>query len=356
MQIELLQPEQLTDDHFAVWRKLQRADSAVDNPSFCPEFMQLAASVRDDVEVAVLRDGAKPVGFFPFHRSPRNVGLPIGAVLTDMHGLVVADGVAWDPMQLIRGCNLAAWEFDHLVASQQPFAPYIQCVEDSPYMDLSDGYDAYIEDLRSRGSSSVKRARSKARKIEREVGPLRLEMVDPDPAAFDAVIRWKRQQIADWNCQDIYSEPWVVEMLRAACQTRTDEFSGMVSSLYAGDELIAVLIGTRCRHVLSSWIPTLNPEFKKYSPGVLLHIELARQAVEEGVRRIDLGRGANQMKTSLRSGGIPLALGAVDRRPINRFIRHGWYKTRDLVYATPLRGLPLRFYRRIRNWSALHSR
>lgn len=354
MQTELLKPQQLTDEHYSRWAEIQQADSAIDNPSFCAEFTQLAASVRDDVEVAVLRHDHRIVGFFPFQRERRNVGVPVGSLLTDMHGVIVDRDVAWDPMRLIRDCGLMAWEFDHLVTSQRGFGPFLKCVEDAPYMDLRGGFEAYVEQLRSRGSSTVKRARSKSRKIEREVGPLRFEMRDADPAAFDAVIDWKRQQVATFDCQDIFAEEWVVEMLKQACQTQTANFSGAVASLYAGDQLVASLIGMRSAHVLSSWIPTLNPEFSKYSPGLLLHLELAKQAATEGIERIDLGRGENQMKSSLRSDGLRLGMGAVDRRPFNRIVRHSWYKTRDLVHSMPLGQVPLRFYRRLRNWSALH--
>jgi len=353
--IDHLQPDQLTAGHLAAWSALQRADNAVDNPTFCPEFTQILAETRNDVEVAVLREGDRFVGFFPFHRTRRNVGLPIGWLLTDMHGFVADREVEWDPMRVVSECGLSAWRFDHLVASQQPFAPYIKAVEDAPYMDLREGYDAYVAGLRARGCSSIKRARSKARKVERELGPLRLELVDRDPTAFDAVIRWKRQQIADMHAVDMYASEWVIETLRAACRTETEGFAGMVSSLYAGDHLIAAQIGMRSHQVMSAWIPTLNPEFKKFSPGLLFHLELAKHVAPLGIRRVDLGRGQNQLKMSLRSDGIPLALGAVDRRPVNRILRHCWYKTRDLVHSTPLNGFPLRFYRRIRGWSALSS-
>jgi len=222
-------------------------------------------------------------------------------------------------------------------------------------MDLGCGYDSYLAERRASGCSSLNRALSKGRKMEREIGPLRFALHDADRSAFDAVIRWKRQQIAETPCADMFRSQWVIDVLQAICDMQTDEFSGMVSTLYAGDSLIAAQIGMRNRNVISSWIPTLNLEFNKYSPGLLLHLEMAKAAAADGVQRIDLGRGQNQMKTSLRSGGIQLAMGAVDRRPLNRMFRHCWYKTRDLVHATPLNGLPLRFYRRMRSFSTPNS-
>ncbi len=355
MNIEVKQARELTDDHVKAWAAIQRANPELGNPSFAPEFTQAVATTRDDVEVAILSEGDRHVGFFPFQRERRNVGAPVGSLLTDMHGVIAAADLPWDPAELIRECGLAAWEFDHLIASQQPFESYIKCVEESPYMDLADGYETYIERRVAEKCSSIKRAPSKARKVEREIGPLRFVLSDTNPATFETVIRWKREQVADTCGTDIFRHEWVVETLRAACEINTPNFEGSVASLYAGDELLAALIGMRSGSVYSSWIPTLNPAYSKYSPGLLLHLELAKHAAAEGITRIDLGRGANQMKTSLRSAAIPLALGAVDRRPLNRFVRHCWYKTRDLVYAMPLGGVSLRFYRRVRSWSTLSS-
>jgi CelD/BcsL family acetyltransferase involved in cellulose biosynthesis len=350
LQIEAIKAEQLTEQHRTAWSTLQRADSALHNPSFCPGFTEAVASVRDDVEIAVLRDEGRYVGFLPFHRTRHNVGLPIGTVLTDMHGLIVDSKLEWDPLELLRECGLAAWKFDHLIATQSPFEPYIQCVEESPYMDLRHGYEAYVEDRRSSGSSSIKRAASKARKLERDVGPIRFVLNDEGDHAFDTVLDWKRQQLAEMHCVDMFQSDWVVDVLKAIRQTQTEDFAGMVSTLYAGDQLVAAQIGMRGTQVISSWIPTFNSAFQKYSPGLLMHLEMAKAAAAKGIDRIDLGRGHNQMKASLRSAAIPLALGAVDRRPLNRIICHGWYRTRDLVYASPLKGLPLRSYRRVRSW------
>jgi CelD/BcsL family acetyltransferase involved in cellulose biosynthesis len=350
LQIDVLKAAELNRDHVAAWSALQRADPSVDNPSFCPEFTQAVAAVRDDVEVAVLRQGRQFVGFFPFHRTRRNIGRPVGWLLTDMHGLVVAKNVDWDPWQILRECGLAAWHFDHLVASQEPFAPYFQCVEDAPFMDLSNGYDAYIADRRRAGNLSIKRAESKGRQVARGIGPLRFTLHDADRSLIDLALDWKRQQIVEKRYVDIFRRNWVVELLHRVCETQTAGFGGLVSTLHAGDQLLAIQPGMRGQHVISSWIPTFNPEFAKYSPGMLLHLELAKAAADMGVRRIDLGRGHNQLKSSLMSGAIPLALGAVDRRPINRLVQHCWYGVRDLMHSSRWGRAPLKVYRRVRCW------
>jgi CelD/BcsL family acetyltransferase involved in cellulose biosynthesis len=101
--------------------------------------------------------------------------------------------------------------------------------------------------------------------------------------------------------------------------------------------------------VLSSWIPAYDARYARYSPGLVLHIEMAKHAASIGIKRIDLGRGYNDMKAGLMSASIPVAVGCIERRPLQRALSAGWFCARNLVHATPLRGAPLRFYRRLKN-------
>ncbi len=351
MRINVINADQLSAEHEAAWANLQQADRTVDNPCFRPEFTKAVAEVRGDVEVAVMEEDDRLVGFLPFQRSRHDIGRPVGSVLSDMHGVIVADEVEWDAEQLLRESGLVAWHFDHLVASQRPLQPFHECVEDSPYLDLREGYPAYLTQRRAAGCSTITQARRKARKLEREVGPLRFVSHTTDSAEFQSLVQWKRAHVLRTNCLDFFRSAWVIDLLELVRTAQTEAFAGLLSALYAGDQLIAVHLGMRSYDVISSWIPTYNPEFGKYSPGVLLHLELAKSAAELGVRRIDLGRGENRMKASLGSGAFPVAIGCVDRRPVNRLLRKGWHRLRGFANSSPLAKTPLAAYRRVRNWT-----
>jgi CelD/BcsL family acetyltransferase involved in cellulose biosynthesis len=85
---------------------------------------------------------------------------------------------------------------------------------------------------------------------------------------------------------------------------------------------------------------------------VILQLELAKAAQNEGIHRIDLGRGANRMKLSLKSGSTPLAIGSVERRPLRGVWTAAWYGLRALAHTSPLGRGPLRVYRRLRGMLA----
>ncbi len=348
MKITSISANDLSEQHVAAWLALQRANPAIDNPSFHPEFTKVVAAVRDDVEVAVMSEDARYVGFLPFHRDARNIGRPVGSILSDFHGVVASEDARWEAMKLLQDCGLLAWHFDHLVATQKPFSEYHLALDDSPYMDLRDGYEAYIEQRRGAGTM-VSQAERKLRKLQREVGPIRFEMHDGNDEILDVLVRWKQKQLRAMNFVDIFKFDWVEPVLREVARRQTDSFCGLLSVLYAGDKPTAIHLGYQSGSVVSSWIPAYSPTFAKYSPGLLLHLELARAAADIGVKRIDLCRGRNQMKDSLASGASSVAIGCVDARPVHRTLRRGWFRIRDFVYASALKGAPLRFYHRMKN-------
>ena len=347
MNVSVIPANRLSPNQLKAWSDLQRADGAVDSPFFCPEFTLATARVCDNVEVAVLTESDEPVGFFPFQRERRGVGRAVAWRMSDMHGVIARQGLDFSATQLVRECGLAAWHFDHLVASQRPFEGHHLCVEDSPYIDLADGYEAYSVGRRRNGSSVISQTSRKARNLTRDVGPLRFEMHVIDGDAFRTLLSWKQEQVRSMGGVDVFDCPWVVELLDTIRSTETEAFSGMLSALYAGDHLVAVHLGMRSYGVIESWVPAYNPNYAKYSPGLILNLELAKSAAESGVTRINLGRGYNQTKRSLMSGAIPVALGTVDRRPVKRLLRSGWYRTRAAVYASPLARRLLPVYRRV---------
>ena len=74
MKIDLVQPRFAEERLFAQWEDVRSSDPAFASPFFASEFTRAVASVRDDVEAAVLHEGRDPVGFFPFHRDRSRCG------------------------------------------------------------------------------------------------------------------------------------------------------------------------------------------------------------------------------------------------------------------------------------------
>ncbi|MCE5267501.1 MAG: GNAT family N-acetyltransferase [Planctomycetaceae bacterium] len=341
MNIRLLSAEALTPAQWAAWAEIQRTEPALDSPYFRPEFTQAVAAVRGPVDVGVLENDGQPVGFFPFHRGKGNVGRPVGGVMSDFHGVIARSGTTCDPRQLLRGCNLLAWHFNHLPVSQSRFREHCWSSAPSPYIDLSRGWEGYQGEQHTIHPRTFKKAMGKLRRAESEAGPLRVELHTTSDSVFQSLVRWKADQYHRTGVTDVLAFGWTLWLLDRIRKTSGDGFSGMLSSLYMGDVLVAVLLSMRSYGVLHAWFSAYRRDFAVLSPGLVLWLELARLCPALGIQRIDLGKGPELYKQHLMSGAIDVAEGSVDLRPIRGMLRQRWHQAYDWLRHSPVRG-PLR--------------
>ena len=352
MQIEVIKPHELDAPLLAAWSRIVERTSALDIPYFRPEFVQLVGRVRKDVEVAVMRDSTGPIGFFPFQRSQR-VGRPVAGRLSDFQAVLAGEEVEYEPRELIAACGLSVWDFDHLHPSQSNFTKYVRLTDGSPFIDLSQGFAHYRQIRKTLGDSEMKQTERKARKLNRDLGRLRLETHTTRPDVLRSAIEWKSQQYNRTNITDVLSYGWVRELLEQLIFESHTQFRGALTALYAGDRLVACHLGMQSRDVLHYWFPTYDVELSSYSPGRVMMLEMCRQADEYGIDRIDLGRGVSTFKQRCMTGMIQVGVGSVDRRPVGRAMRAGWRCAREWVKQTPLRGpvkAPARLLYRVREW------
>jgi CelD/BcsL family acetyltransferase involved in cellulose biosynthesis len=352
--VTVLNPLQLSSRHLDAWSNIQRSDPILESPFFRPEFTLAVAAVRPDVAVAVLGDLEAPVAFFPFQRNGR-VGRPVGGKLSDYQGVIASRGASWDAKDLVRASGLSVWDFDHLLVAQDPFREFHRVTDASPYLELSDGFEAYRKTLRKSGVEELNATLRKGRKLEREVGPVRLDVRCTDTAVLKRLIEWKSAQYRRTRVTDVFAHGWTVNVVERILAQQSDSFAGALSVLYAGDDIVAAHMGMLSNGVLHWWFPAYDVKFGQYSPGRLLLAELAKAAQSHGIRRIDLGRGAEDYKARSMSGSIPVAVGSVDLRPFARRVRVIWWNTRERLKKTPIRAIarvPARLVYRATSWLA----
>jgi CelD/BcsL family acetyltransferase involved in cellulose biosynthesis len=137
LEFELMTVNDLSEAEWRLWGEMQRDNPALDSPYFRAEFVRAVAEVRVDVHVTVLRENGNTVGFFPFQRGKLNLGKPVAGKLSDYHGVISRSDLSFAADKLLRASGLATWDFDHLVAGQNAFAPYARTEVGSPFLDLS---------------------------------------------------------------------------------------------------------------------------------------------------------------------------------------------------------------------------
>ena len=353
MQVKLTTPTQLTSEELAAWARFQEQSPEFDSPYFRPEFSAAVAAVRDDVEVAVLREDEEPVGFLPFQRSGSHAAKPVGGRLSDYQAVVCRPGLEFDAAQLVRSCNLNVLDFDHLLVTQQPFQPYHRFIDRSPYLDLSKGFEPYRETLSPADRNGMRHTFRLSRQLTRDVASIRCEMFSADAAAFETLLRWKSAQYRATNVTDVFSYAWTTDLLREIWKRQPESFQGVLSVLYAGQHPVAAHFGMRSGDVLHWWFPAYDREFADYGPGRVLLALVAQQCEAHGITKIDMGRGVATHKSRVMSGTTEVAVGSVDLRPVARCLRNSWRQTREWVRNSPLyvpARIPGRIIHRISEW------
>ena len=72
---------------------------------------------------------------------------------------------------------------------------------------------------------------------------------------------------------------------------------------------MAAHFGLRADSTLSCWFPAYEPDFSKYSPGLVLHLRMAEAAAHCGLSRLELGKGDEEYKQSLKTGSVAVGEG-----------------------------------------------
>lgn len=185
----------------------------------------------------------------------------------------------------------------------------------------------------------------------REVGPLRFGLHDASNDSFQRLLDWKSEQHRRTHVVNAFQRRWLVALLDRVRRTQTESFAGLLSTLYAGDHLVAVHLGIRSMTVLHSWYPAYDVAFAKHSPGITLLLKMAEELAAAGVHRIDLAAGEHTYKTRFMSDAIPVARGVADRSRIKAYVRRNTETLREHIRTTPL-AAPIRKLRRVGRWWA----
>ncbi|MDF5757261.1 GNAT family N-acetyltransferase [Spongiactinospora sp. TRM90649] len=312
-QITIARPADLGPSEVARWRELQQADPSLDNAFLSVEFAQAMGRLQEYVRVAVIEQDGRIVGFFPFERHGFGIGKPLGGFLTTCHGLISVPELKLDARELLRACRLSVLDFDHMVAGQPTFARFESDVRPAPVMDLSDGFDAYAERVRANSPKNYKTVRYKERKLGREHGDVRLEWASPDPAVLRTLLDWKSDQYRRTGRVDRFAQPWIVRLTEEMHAAETPGFAGVLTMLYAGDVPVAGHLGLRTATSLVGWFPAYDPEYARYSPGIVHHLLMAEHAARAGLRQVDMGKGGREYKDWLKSGVLLVAEGRISR-------------------------------------------
>lgn len=329
MNVSVVLPQELGPSELSAWRTMQRSSADLDNAFLSPAFTLAVGRVRPDARVAVLEEGQDVVGFFPFEQGRFRVGRPIAAGVSDAQAVIHAPGLEWNAQDLLRGCRLDVFEFDHLISSQLASAKNV-IRRSSSIIDVSQGYQAYIAERQRTSKKIFKSTFAKERRLERDVGETRFEFDIRDPEGLRVLMRWKSAQYRRTGRRDRFAIGWIERLVWDLFETPSEGCAGTLSVLYSAERVVAAHFGLRSDSTLSCWFPAYDISLARYSPGLSLHLKMAEGAATAGLRSLDLGKGDEDYKASLMSRGEVVGEGRIERptaamlvhkvhRPLRRF-------------------------------------
>lgn len=336
MRISVIPGREVDNSNMEIWRKIQQDNPSLESPYFCPQYTMLASQTRDDIYVGVIEENNKVLGFFPFQRRSDFAAGPVSGPLSDYHGLIIEPELEIDTKDMLRQCHLKSWEFNHLIESQTAFKQFHEISDQSYLIDFSNGVMQYMQAHKEGGSKLFNTLARKKRKLEREKGPVSFEQHKPDPQIMSKMFAWKAQQYLDTNLVNVFDFDWTRNLLESICATQDNDFAGVLSVLYAGDELVAIHMGMRSRYVWHWWFPTYNREFSRYSPGSILLMEMIQNSEAQGIRKIDLGKDQSRYKDQFSNATIGLAEGIAETGTLARKLRQTGKTLAEFIRSTPL--------------------
>lgn len=347
-EVTLLRATELTAPVESSWINWQRRNPQPGHCYFHPAFFQAVARVRRDVELASICVGGKLVALFPFQRVKPNVAHPVGGHFNDFHGVVLSPEFpgALDIEDVLRQCRLRYVPCHALVPQAAVKGGRAFARLPSPFIDTRGTWDAYLGWLRG-NSTALRRQPQKERRMERQLGPLRLELDILDAAVLETVIRWKREKFRRTRTFDILSVDWTTNLLREVFSTSLPDFRGLLSGLWAGDHLVAAHFGMLSGNTLHYWFPAYDEKFARYSPGNQLLKEMVRACIDRGIERIDLGYGRSPLKDRFANGATTVVAGCFALSDVDAWVGCQRYRFREALRRAPFRHAGKRLVRAV---------
>ena len=281
----------------AAWQSLRDGAQVYRSPFFAPGFIAAIGAVRPDVRVAMCETDGRPALGFAYHRRPGAFVRPIGAPWSDWQGPVMAPDIAFDPGDLLDVVGGDAIRYTGLADPFGRFQSGRLRSADSWFADLAGGAKAYRAALETQQKSNLANTRRVFRRAEREIGPVRFTMNDPDRGAFDQLMAWKRQRYAETGSYDILAVRWVEALMDRLWDQRDEQFGGVLSTVRFGDKIAGATFHLRDDAWWSAWIMGYDPQFHALGPGRILIDQFLQVADEHGVAALEFGPGGDEYKS-----------------------------------------------------------
>lgn len=294
LSLRTVRPAELAPAERSLWNQFRAASPALASPYFDLRYTLAAAKVCPDAWVAIIHEDDGVAAFLPFQRRGGLIQ-PLGAPLSDYHGLIARPGSAIDLAEVVRLLGASRIRFSGLKTDARPAQGV--AVHQSMVADLSDGFDAYLAARRGAGQGDfLKDKRRRMAALQRDHGPAEFSLRANDPQALAFILRLKRAQMARAGQHDVFDCGWTEQLVRGLLDCEAPDFGARIAALRVDGRIVAAEIGLLSGKAYHLWFPVYDPQFARYSPGQLMTLESMRLLAERGVDAVDFGPAGEAYK------------------------------------------------------------
>ena len=297
---------QLAAQDLAAWHVLMtdhpQNQRAFASPTFCAA---AEAAYARPVTVVLLRARAdgRLLGVLPLQARASLTGAlgvyePVAGVMNDWFGLIATPELCVSPERLLVASGIGCVDFSHLDDTQAAHGLQGEGPRVGLRTRIQGNGDAHWDALRLLDKKLVSDTERRERKLVAEHGPLAFAFQSAQPReALQQLIALKQDQYRrTGHLQAPLFDAGNARLLQALLDQRDPLCTGVLSTLHAGDQLVAVHFGLQSGVMLHFWFPVYEDRYAAYSPGRILYRHVIRDAHLHGVQVIDRGEGDSKAK------------------------------------------------------------
>ena len=288
---QLLKPQDLSPRDVAAWKAMSAATPAFASPLLSPEFALAVSAVRDDIRVAVWRDGTNVAGIFAHHRRPGRFARPAGAPFADYSAILTFPDTRLEAAPALALAGIDRLHAAGLVDPHGIFAKVQGQADDAYAMDLT--AEEPDNNVPKKHAKNINRLR---RHMIEQLGEVRFIVGDRDPRHFETMLRIKREQVRGGGLHDFLAAPWVQRLMRDLFEADQDGLHGLLITLMAGDTPLMYHFGPRLGAHAHPWVSSYHPEFSTLSPGQIFLNDCRLPLKASGIDWYDLSTGQQHYK------------------------------------------------------------
>ena len=315
--IDTLKPEALTAEDVALWTQFLAKRPDLNGPYFDVRYIQAIGARVPHAGVARLWRDGHIAGYFPYQLRAGALQ-PLGAPLTDYHGIIGEPGLEPDFNALLKATGAKRLQFQGWVGGLCPKAEALSLRR--RVADTSDGFDAWCGRQEAEHHKFFKNIRRNERNVEKDFGGFAFTWERVTPEVLDWVLEIKRNQYKHCGLHDIFNCGWTLELLRDLAAYDDDAYGLRAGVFRHKGRVIAAEIGLQGADEVHLWFPAYDPAYYRYSIGILLVVQMMRHLAPakgeiKGIKRFDFGTGGEDYKDPLTVHAESVFEGSLTYRP-----------------------------------------